>query len=140
EIAVYGFGAMHEEGRGTGGGQCGSHLACDMARLADAGHHDAAMAAQEHLHRLAEALVQAVLQRLQALYFCCECAAGRGQVASVPFVGGLIHVWILIGIVYTSTVVVRFAFYGLPMHIDPAVYVRNAIRSVPDWPKPGITF
>lgn len=48
--------------------------------------------------------------------------------------------WILIGIVYTSTVVVRFAFYGLPMHIDPAVYVRNAIRSVPDWPKPGITF
>jgi len=26
------------------------------------------------------------------------------------------------------------------MHIDPADYVRNAIRSVPDWPKPGITF
>lgn len=26
------------------------------------------------------------------------------------------------------------------MHTDPAVYVRNAIRSVPDWPKPGITF
>ena len=26
------------------------------------------------------------------------------------------------------------------MHIDPAVYVRNAIRSVPDWPKPGVTF
>ncbi|NYT25753.1 adenine phosphoribosyltransferase [Alcaligenaceae bacterium] len=26
------------------------------------------------------------------------------------------------------------------MHIDPAVYVRNAIRSVPDWPRPGVTF
>lgn len=26
------------------------------------------------------------------------------------------------------------------MHIDPAVYVRNAIRSVPDWPKPGVIF
>ncbi len=26
------------------------------------------------------------------------------------------------------------------MHIDPAVYVRDAIRSVPDWPKPGVTF
>lgn len=26
------------------------------------------------------------------------------------------------------------------MHIDPAVYVRKAIRSVPDWPKPGVTF
>src|SRR3546814_5577713 len=26
------------------------------------------------------------------------------------------------------------------MHIDPAVYVRSAIRSVPDWPKPGVTF
>jgi adenine phosphoribosyltransferase len=26
------------------------------------------------------------------------------------------------------------------MHIDPAEYVRNAIRSVPDWPKPGVTF
>lgn len=26
------------------------------------------------------------------------------------------------------------------MHIDPALYVRNAIRSVPDWPKPGVIF
>ncbi|HLU15000.1 MAG TPA: adenine phosphoribosyltransferase [Burkholderiaceae bacterium] len=26
------------------------------------------------------------------------------------------------------------------MHIDPAAYVRNAIRSVPDWPKPGVIF
>ena len=26
------------------------------------------------------------------------------------------------------------------MHIDPAAYVRNTIRSVPDWPKPGVTF
>lgn len=26
------------------------------------------------------------------------------------------------------------------MHIDPAVYVRNTIRSVPDWPKPGVIF
>lgn len=26
------------------------------------------------------------------------------------------------------------------MHTDPVNYVRNAIRSVPDWPKPGITF
>lgn len=26
------------------------------------------------------------------------------------------------------------------MHIDPVAYVRNAIRSVPDWPKPGVTF
>ena len=26
------------------------------------------------------------------------------------------------------------------MHTDPAQYVRSAIRSVPDWPKPGVTF
>lgn len=26
------------------------------------------------------------------------------------------------------------------MHIDPAAYVRNTIRSVPDWPKPGVVF
>ena len=26
------------------------------------------------------------------------------------------------------------------MHIDPVDYVRNTIRSVPDWPKPGVTF
>ncbi len=26
------------------------------------------------------------------------------------------------------------------MHTDPAAYIRSAIRSVPDWPKPGITF
>jgi adenine phosphoribosyltransferase len=26
------------------------------------------------------------------------------------------------------------------MEIDPAIYVRNTIRSVPDWPKPGIMF
>jgi adenine phosphoribosyltransferase len=26
------------------------------------------------------------------------------------------------------------------MDIDPVSYVRNAIRSVPDWPKPGVTF
>jgi adenine phosphoribosyltransferase len=26
------------------------------------------------------------------------------------------------------------------MHIDPADYVRNTIRSIPDWPKPGVTF
>ena len=26
------------------------------------------------------------------------------------------------------------------MHIDPVSYVRGAIRSVPDWPKPGVTF
>jgi adenine phosphoribosyltransferase len=26
------------------------------------------------------------------------------------------------------------------MHTDPAEYIRNTIRSVPDWPRPGITF
>lgn len=26
------------------------------------------------------------------------------------------------------------------MHTDPADYIRQTIRSVPDWPKPGITF
>lgn len=26
------------------------------------------------------------------------------------------------------------------MNIDPALYVRNTIRSVPDWPKPGVIF
>ncbi|MGE4123910.1 MAG: adenine phosphoribosyltransferase [Pusillimonas sp.] len=26
------------------------------------------------------------------------------------------------------------------MHTDPAEYLRNAIRSVPDWPSPGVTF
>lgn len=26
------------------------------------------------------------------------------------------------------------------MRIDPAAYVRQTIRNVPDWPKPGVTF
>lgn len=26
------------------------------------------------------------------------------------------------------------------MNIDPVTYVRNTIRSVPDWPKPGVIF
>lgn len=26
------------------------------------------------------------------------------------------------------------------MHTDPAQFVRNTIRSVPDWPKPGVVF
>lgn len=26
------------------------------------------------------------------------------------------------------------------MQIDPVAYVRSTIRSVPDWPKPGVTF
>ncbi|MGO3890700.1 MAG: adenine phosphoribosyltransferase [Paenalcaligenes sp.] len=26
------------------------------------------------------------------------------------------------------------------MHTDPANYIRNTIRSVPDWPKPGVMF
>lgn len=26
------------------------------------------------------------------------------------------------------------------MNIDPVTYVRNTIRSVPDWPKPGVMF
>lgn len=26
------------------------------------------------------------------------------------------------------------------MHTDPSEYIRNAIRSVPDWPSPGVTF
>ncbi len=26
------------------------------------------------------------------------------------------------------------------MHTDPSDYIRNAIRSVPDWPSPGVTF
>lgn len=26
------------------------------------------------------------------------------------------------------------------MHIDPSSYISNTIRSVPDWPKPGVTF
>jgi len=26
------------------------------------------------------------------------------------------------------------------MHLDPATFIRNTIRSVPDWPKPGVMF
>lgn len=26
------------------------------------------------------------------------------------------------------------------MHIDPVTYIRDTIRSVPDWPKPGVVF
>jgi adenine phosphoribosyltransferase len=29
---------------------------------------------------------------------------------------------------------------AVTMHTDPAEYIRNTIRSVPDWPRPGITF
>lgn len=32
-------------------------------------------------------------------------------------------------------VVITFA-----MHTDPADYIRQTIRSIPDWPKPGVTF
>jgi adenine phosphoribosyltransferase len=31
-------------------------------------------------------------------------------------------------------------FLAVFMQIDPVAYVRNAIRSVPDWPKQGVTF
>lgn len=38
---------------------------------------------------------------------------------------------------------VRLGFFVviiLAMHTDPAEYIRQTIRSVPDWPKPGVTF
>lgn len=39
-----------------------------------------------------------------------------------------------------ATLLQLFSVLAIYMHIDPAVYIRNTIRSVPDWPKPGITF
>ena len=62
-------------------------------------------------------------------------AAAQGPAYSYGWPGhGSAHA--KIGAVFFS------AFFSLAnyMHIDPADYVRNAIRSVPNWPKPGITF
>ena len=33
-----------------------------------------------------------------------------------------------------------FRFLANPMSIDPVDYIRNTIRSVPDWPRPGVMF
>ncbi len=33
-----------------------------------------------------------------------------------------------------------FSVLAIYMHIDPADYVLKTIRSVPDWPRPGVTF
>ncbi|GAB2890213.1 adenine phosphoribosyltransferase [Paralcaligenes ginsengisoli] len=33
-----------------------------------------------------------------------------------------------------------FRFLANPMSTDPVDYIRNTIRSVPDWPRPGVMF
>lgn len=33
-----------------------------------------------------------------------------------------------------------FVVEAFDMHIDPTQYIRQIIRNVPDWPKPGVTF
>src|SRR5690606_37934715 len=45
----------------------------------------------------------------------------------------------MIGVIVTAAQHPR-TFRRFSMHTDPVSYVRNAIRSVPGWPKPGVTF
>src|SRR5690606_29401985 len=45
----------------------------------------------------------------------------------------------MIGVIVTAAQHPR-TFRRFSMHTDPVNYVRDAIRSVPDWPKPGVTF
>src|SRR5690606_13372454 len=45
----------------------------------------------------------------------------------------------MIGVIVTAAQHPR-TFRRFSMHTDPVNYIRDAIRSVPDWPKPGVTF
>jgi len=62
EIAVARFARVNEHGRRTGRGQGGGDLARDVAALAHAGHHHAALRAEDHAQRLHERLADAALQ------------------------------------------------------------------------------
>jgi hypothetical protein len=98
EVAVNGFGRMHEKGRRAGGGQRGGDLAGDVAGFADAGDDDPARAVEDHADRLDEARVDAALQRLQGLDFDAEGAVGAGADRLRAGLGMGMHPAILSGI------------------------------------------
>jgi hypothetical protein len=58
EIAMAGFGRMHEKRGGAGAREGGSDLARDMSRLADAAHHHSPAAGHDQLHRAHEMLIE----------------------------------------------------------------------------------
>ena len=81
QVAMHGFGGMHEIGRRAGAGHGGGDLARDVAGLADAADDDAAAAGQDQRHRLREARVQPIGER--AARPRLRCAARGGPVPAV---------------------------------------------------------
>ena len=63
EVAVAGLGRMNEKGRCAGGSQCGRELARHMARLADAAHHDPALAVENQAAGRHKRLTDAIDER-----------------------------------------------------------------------------
>src|SRR5581483_9867874 len=72
EVAVRRFAGMHEKGRRAGGGERGGNLAADVAGLAHADDHDAALGLQDKLAAAVKALIDVLDQRLQCLCFDLE--------------------------------------------------------------------
>src|SRR5262245_2283377 len=79
EVAVAGFGRMHEERRRAGGGERGRDLAPDMAALAHAHHDHAALALKHHAHRVHETIALPRRQREQRAGFDLEGLRGQRQ-------------------------------------------------------------
>jgi len=82
EVAMAGFGRMHEEGRGAGRGQGGGDLAGDMSGLTHARDHHAAAAGENQCDGIAEVLRLAVARQAfghgaQAFAFDGEHIEGR---------------------------------------------------------------
>ena len=82
QIAVAGFGGVHEHRRSAGGRERGRNLAPDMTALAHAHHHDAAAALQHGLRRLGETVALARLQSEQGIGLDVESVARQLQGAS----------------------------------------------------------
>ena len=79
EVAVRGFGGMHEVGRRAGAGEGGGDLASDVAGLADAGDDDAPGAGEDQFDGAHEAVVQPRAECLDGCGFDAQCLAGDGE-------------------------------------------------------------
>ena len=79
QIAMAGFGRVHELRRGAGGGQRGGQLAADVTALAHAHDHHAPPAGQQALQGAGESRVDAGGQGLHRLGLDDQGVAGQGE-------------------------------------------------------------
>ena len=84
DVAVARLGRMHEVGRRAGARHGGGDLARDMAGLADAAHHHAALAVEQQRHGVEKALVQPRSEALDGFGFdgehlSCQLQRGLGR-------------------------------------------------------------